>query len=198
MPAWIEIYLSAANPLFYPVFGLALTLAGLCMPISADFVLLTAGYLAYQNQAAYEILIPLAIFSILLGDTGMFWIGWKYGKRVIGLWPFRKAFTPERIARAQGSFRTQGYRVVFLARFMPGIRTVFMFTSGTLGLSYWKFIFANFLGAVIVVPAMLFSVKLVAGNLEFVRERLARGQWVVMAILLIGVVAYFARRKARS
>ena len=30
MPAWIEIYLSAANPLFYPVFGLALTLAGLC------------------------------------------------------------------------------------------------------------------------------------------------------------------------
>ncbi len=195
MPTWIEAYLSAANPMFYPIYGLALMFAGLCMPISADFVLLTAGYLAYQGSAAYAILIPLAIFAILLGDTIMFLIGRKFGKRVIGVWPFRKAFTPERIARTEISFRNQGYRVVFLARFMPGIRTVFMFTSGTLGLRYWKFLAYNFAGALIVIPGMLYSVKAVAGNLELIRGKLARGQWIVLAVIAVVVMIGVTRKR---
>jgi len=199
MPSWIEAYFNAANPMFYPVFGLALLLAGLCMPISADLVLLTAGYLAYQGQAAYAILIPLAIGAILTGDTIMFSVGRKFGLRVIGAWPFRKAFTPERLARVEASFRKQGYRVVFLARFMPGIRTVFMFSAGTLGLRYWKFILFNFAGALIVIPATLFSVKWVAGNLDAIRAKLARGQWTVMGVLAFGaLVVYAYRRFARA
>jgi membrane protein DedA with SNARE-associated domain len=195
MPTWIEVYFNAANPMFYPIFGLALLLAGLCMPISADFVLLTAGYLAYQGNASLAILIPLAMVSILLGDTIMFHIGRKFGKRVIGIWPFRKAFTPERIARTEVGFRDQGYRVVFLARFMPGIRTVFMFTSGTLGLQYWKFIAYNFAGALIVIPGMLYSVTAVAGNLDLIREKLARGQWIVLTVIALVVVVYFVRKR---
>jgi membrane protein DedA with SNARE-associated domain len=199
MPSWIEAYFNAANPMFYPIFGLALLLAGLCMPISADLVLLSAGYFAYQGQAAYAVLIPVAVGSVLLGDTMMFGIGRHFGKRVIGMWPFRKAFTPERLARTETSFQKQGYRVVFLARFMPGIRTIFMFSSGTLGLRYWKFLLYDLAGALIVIPVTLLSVKWVAGNLELIRAKIARGQWVVMAILAAtGLVFYFRKRRKRS
>lgn len=197
MPTWIESYFNAANPMFYPAFGGSLLLAGLCFPISADLVLLTAGYLAYRGQAAYGVLIPLAAFAILLGDTIMFGIGRGFGKRVIGLWPFRKVFTPERLARAEASFREQGYRVVFLARFMPGIRTVFMFSSGTLGLRYWKFIAADFAGAAIVVPGTLFSVKWVAGNIDAVRAKIARGQWTAMAAFAVVGLVFLAWKRAR-
>lgn len=199
MPSLIEAYFNAANPMFYPIYGLALFFAGLCMPISADLVLLTAGYLAYRGQAEYGILIPLGIVAILTGDTLMFAIGRKFGKRVIGVWPFRKAFTPERIARTEIGFREQGYRVVFLARFMPGVRTVFMFTSGTLGLRYSKFIAYNGAGALIVVPLMLLSVKAVAGNVDLIRAKLERGQWFVFALLALLGIAVFARtRLART
>lgn len=198
MPAWIEAYFTAANPMFYPMFSLALVLAGLCMPISADLVLLTAGYLAYHGQAAYGVLIPLAIVSILFADSVMFYVGRKYGKRVIGVWPFRKVFTPERIVRSETSFREQGYRVVFLARFMPGIRTVFMFSSGTLGLRYLRFIAYNFAGALIVIPGTLFAVKWVAGNLETIRGKLERGQWTVMAAIAGAVSIGFAWKRYRG
>ena len=185
--------------MFYPMFGLALLLAGLCVPISADLVLLTAGYLAYHGQAEYGVLIPVAAISILLGDTIMFSIGRQYGKKVIGIWPFKKAFTAERIARTEASFNEQGYRVVFLARFMPGIRTVFMFSAGTLGLRYWKFIAYNFAGALIVIPGTIFSVKWVAGNLEAIRSKLERGQWFFMtAILFVGLAVYFRKRTKAS
>jgi membrane protein DedA with SNARE-associated domain len=195
MPSWIAEYLSAANPMFYPIFGLALLLAGLCMPISADLVLLTAGYLAYSGQADYGVLIPVAILAILGGDTMMFGIGRKFGRRVLGVWPFRKVFTPERVARTEAGFRDQGYRVVFLARFMPGIRTVFMFTSGTLGLQYWKFIAYDFAGALIVIPATLFSVKWVAGNLEVVRGKIAHGQWIATGAIVVGVALVFGWKR---
>lgn len=198
MPAWMQVYFTAANPMFYPIYGLALLLAGLCMPISADFVLLTAGYLAYAGQAEYALLIPVAIVAILLGDTVMFYVGKRYGRRVIGMWPFRKAFTPERLARTEKSFREQGYRVVFLARFMPGIRTVFMFTSGTLGLRFLRFIAYNFAGALIVVPGTLFAVKAVAGNVALIREKLARGQWIAMAVIVVIGCAIYVRKRRVS
>ncbi|MBS1963506.1 MAG: DedA family protein [Bdellovibrionales bacterium] len=199
MPAWMQAYFTAANPMFYPIYGLALLLAGLCMPISADFVLLTAGYLAYIGQAEYALLIPIAIAAILLGDTVMFTIGRRFGRRVIGAWPFRKAFTPERLARTEKSFREQGYRVVFLARFMPGIRTVFMFTSGTLGLRYFRFLAYNFAGALVVIPGTLFAVKAVAGNVELIREKLARGQWIAMAVIVVvGCVVIARKRRANA
>ncbi len=197
MQGWIETYLSADQPLFYPMVGLSLLLAGLGFPISADLVLLTVGYLAYQGHADYAILIPLCIVAILLSDTGMFAIGSKVGKRAVGIWPFRKAFTPARLAAAEQSFLKQGYRIVFLARFMPGIRTVFMFSSGLLNLRYWKFLIHDLAGALIVVPGTILSVKWVAGNLDLIREKMAKAQWFVLAAVAIAFVVYFSSRSRR-
>jgi len=198
MPSWIDAYFNAANPMFYPVYGLSLFFAGLCMPISADLVLLTAGYFAYRGQAEYSVLIVVGIFSILGGDTIMFWIGHRFGKKVIGLWPFRKAFTPERVEKTELSFRKQGYRVVFLARFMPGIRTVFMFTSGTLGLRYWRFIAFDFAGAAIVIPGILYLVKFFAGNVAEIRTKLERGQWMFAVVFAVATAAFFIVKRRRA
>lgn len=199
MPTWVETYLSDTHPFFYPTVFLSLFLAGSGFPISADLVLLTVGYLAYQGQAEYSILIPLCIAGILLSDTGMFCVGKYLGSRLVGVWPFRKAITPERMARAEAGFRKHGYRVVFLARFMPGIRTVFMFTSGVLGLRYWKFIVHDLSGALIVVPGTIFSVKWAAGNQEQILSLLRRGQWFVLGgvVLVVIYLVFFKKRSSR-
>jgi membrane protein DedA with SNARE-associated domain len=194
MPSWIENHLSDTNPSFYPVVFLSLLLAGLGFPISADLVLLTIGYIAYRGHADYGLLIGLSIAGILLSDTGMFFIGKIFGTRLTNVWPFRKALTPERIARAEMSFRKQGYRVVFLARFMPGIRTVFMFTSGVLGLRYTKFLAYDLAGALIVVPLTIYSVRWAAGNKDAILSALQRGQWLVLGIAALGFIGYFLRR----
>jgi membrane protein DedA with SNARE-associated domain len=194
MPSWVENHLSDTNPAFYPVVFLSLLLAGLGFPISADLVLLTIGYIAYRGGADYGLLVLLSIAGILLSDTGMFYIGKVFGTRLTNVWPFRKALTPARIARAEESFRKQGYRVVFLARFMPGIRTVFMFTSGLLGLRYAKFIGYDLAGALIVVPLTIFSVRWAAGNKDAIFSGLQRGQWLVLGVVALGFVVYFYRR----
>ncbi len=196
MPVWLSNYLSGAHPAFYPSVGVALFLAGVCAPISADLVLLAVGYIAYQGQADPRLLVLISISAILLGDTVMFGIGRKFGRRVLQVWPFRKAFTPERMERAEGEFNRHGYRVVFLARFMPGVRTVFMFTSGTLGLRYLKFILHDLAGALIVVPLMIYSVTWVAGNTELIREKFQQSQWFVVGGVTCIAVFYFLRKRS--
>lgn len=196
MPAWLEPYLSASNPYFYPAVFVSLLLSGLGVPISADLVLLSIGYVAYLGQAPYAVLIPLSILAIMICDTLMFHIGRNFGTRLVAYWPFRKVLTPERIARAEGSFQANGYRMVFAARFMPGIRTVFMFTSGLLGLRYWKFIAHDFAGALIVMPVTIYSVRWVAGNQAAVLAALKRSQGAVF--LGVAAIAFVVWRYRRS
>lgn len=197
MPTWLEPYLNGNHPLFYPMVFLALLGAGLGLPISADLVLLTIGYIAYQGNAEYSILIPTAISGILLSDTCMYFIAKHYGLKIAGVWPFRKVLTPPRIEKARVSYNIHGYKIVFSARFMPGIRTVFMFTSGLLGLRYWKFIAYDFMGALIVVPCMILSIKWVAGNKDLILEQLHKFQYVALA-LGVAYVAYRIFRKKRE
>lgn len=197
MPTWLEPYLNGNHPLFYPMVFLSLLGAGLGMPISADLVLLTIAYIAYQGNAEYGILIFVSLSGILLSDTLMFFIAKKYGLKLASIWPFKKVLTPDRIEKARVGFNIHGYRVVFLARFMPGIRTVFMFTSGLLGLRYWKFIAHDLAGGLIVVPCMIYSIKWVAGNKELILEQLHKFQYLALAVGIL-YFSYRVVRKKRS
>jgi len=195
MPAWAEVYLTANNPGFYPIVFILLLLAGLGFPISADLVLLTCSYIAYTGNAEYLYLVPVSIIAILLSDSIMYWIGKNLGYRLTQVWPLKNLITPVRIEGAKQSFHIHGYRIVFLARFMPGIRTVFMFTSGLLKLRYWKFIVHDFAGALIVIPCMLYSMKWVAGNRAMIMEFIHRFQWLILAAVAIYFTFWWARRR---
>jgi membrane protein DedA with SNARE-associated domain len=155
------------------------------------------GYIAYQGHAEYLILIPLTISAILLSDACMYFIAKSFGLKILTVWPFKKVITPARIDKARESFNIHGYRIVFSARFMPGIRTVFMFTSGLLGLRFWKFMLHDLAGAIIVVPLTIYSIKWVAGNKDLILEQLHKFQFVALG-LGVAYVAYRCMRKKRE
>lgn len=194
MPPWIESYLTHSQ-LIYPTVFLLLLLAGLGIPVSADLVLLTCGYLLFTQKVSGTILIPLAMMAILISDTIMFNIGKKFGMKLTSLWPFKKILTQERIEKAQKSFSIHGYTIVFWARFMPGIRTVFMFTSGLLKLRYPKFILYDFLGTLIVVPVTVLSVTWVAGNTAVIADLMGQIKWLVLIVFIVLVVFKLASRR---
>ncbi len=198
MPIWIENFLNNSQVLLYPTILLLLLAAGLSLPISADLVLLTCGYLSFIGKANSIILIPIAITGILIGDTLMFFIGKKYGMKLTQIWPFKKVLTLERIEKVKMKFNIYGYRIVFCARFMPGIRTVFMFSAGLMHLNYLKFILYDAAGAVIVVPLIIYSVIAVAGNTALIKEYLKQGQWVVLVIAVVVVVYILFKNKKRK
>jgi membrane protein DedA with SNARE-associated domain len=198
MPTWVQAYLTASQPFFYPVVFIALYASGLGAPISADLVLLTVGYIAYQGHADYVTLVVLSISAIMATDATLFLIARKYGRSLLSIWPFRKVVTPERLDSAEGSYRSYGYRMIFAARFMPGIRTVFVFTGGLLKLDLLKFMLHDFAGALIVVPCTIYSVKWVAGNLEAIHGHMAKAQNFVLLGVTLAVFVVFLRNRSRA
>lgn len=199
MAAWIFTYLNAANPYFYSLVFFSLYLSGIGFPISADLVLVSVGYLAYKGQADYRILIPLGISAIMATDATMFLIARRFGRKVLSVWPFRKIITTDRLNAAEKKYHQYGYRMIFLARFMPGIRTVFVFTGGLLKLDFFRFMLYDLLGGVIAISCTILSVKWVAGNIDGLLIQVAKIQWVILST--IGLVFFgfiFKRRLSKK
>lgn len=199
MPPWLEPYLTSSNPYFYPIFSGSLILAANGFPISADLVLLTVSYLIYTNNASFFPSLIAALIGITIGDSIMFFIATYYGEKLIKSWPFNTFISNESLDKAKASYHKVGYKMIFFARFMPGIRTLFVFTSGLLKLNYFKFIFANTMGLLIVYPLMLNSIRFFAGNKESMFQFLQKFQWLALGILItIKMIVVFYFRKSNQ
>ncbi|MGC4000762.1 MAG: DedA family protein [Anaeromyxobacter sp.] len=139
----------------YAVGFAVIVVCGLGVPIPEDITLLTMGYLTTMPDGSPRphtsvLLASLAGFLGCMGGDGiMFAIGRRYGMSVIGHRPFRWLITPERLERARRIMDQHGPKILFAARFMPGIRSVGFFTAGSLGTPYSRFLTYDGLAAMI-------------------------------------------------
>lgn len=129
--------------LFLIVFAETGILAGFFLP--GDTLLFTAGYLASTGRFNITAIIVLSFVAAVLGDALGYAIGKKYGPRV-----FTKEdsvfFDKAHIERARRFFEVHGGKSVFLARFVPILRTVIPVLAGTGMMRYKNFAFYNIFG----------------------------------------------------
>ncbi len=143
----------------------ALVVCGLGLPIPEDITLLSMGYLTYLPMpdgsprpfASLQLAIAVGFLGCMVGDGIMFTIGRRYGLELVRHRPFSWVLTPGRIEKAKGFLDTHGPKVLFAARFMPGIRSVGFFTAGALGITYQRFFTYDGLAAVISVPFFVWA-----------------------------------------
>jgi len=137
--------------------------------------------------ASKGLLDPLAIFILLAvaaiaGDTANYWIGYHIGA---------KAYTgeikwikKEYMERTHKFFEKQGGKAIFLARFVPIIRTFAPFVAGGSRMPYGFFIRWNVIGGVTWV-AIFTLLGYFFGNIPIVQKNF---ELVIVAIILISVV----------
>ena len=118
------------------------------VPAPEESVLVLGGYLAWHGRLHLPLVIIVGVVSASLGDNLGFWAGRRYGQRAVARLPL----PPARVAQAQALIARYGMRTVFLARFVPGLRTVAGPLAGSGGLPPLRFFTANLLGAICYVP----------------------------------------------
>jgi membrane protein DedA with SNARE-associated domain len=170
------------------------------VPAPEETVLVLGGYLAWLGRLHLPLVIIVGVVSASLGDNLGFWAGRRYGQRAVARLPL----PPARVAQAQGLIARYGGWVVFGARFVPGLRTVAGPLAGAGGLRPIRFFMANFLGAICYVPWPVLAGYGVGYGLGDRLERLRRAVGLkedlalFAAILVLAVVAYVARSRARD
>lgn len=184
------------HPGFYAF--LLLLACGLGLPPwSEELVLLACGFLVAEGHFSYAAALSWCAGGILLGDSILFLAGRLAGERV-ARWPLlRRAMRPARRRRFNAQFLKYGTRVVFLARFLPGVRMLTYLVAGNLGMPWWKFLLLDSIGMLLTVPVSVWLGWKFSANLDLVMEWTHRLQ-VPLAILAVLAAIWVFRRVRRT
>jgi membrane-associated protein len=157
---------------------------------------------AAATFAARGALNPVWLFVVvtvaaIAGDTANYWIGHRVGAR---------AFTgevrwikKEYMERTHVFFEKHGGKAIFLARFVPIVRTFAPFVAGVGQMPYGFFVRWNVIGGITWV-ALFTLLGYFFGNIPFVQNNF---ELVIVGIILISVVpivveGWKARRQASA
>jgi membrane-associated protein len=154
--------------------------------LPGDSLLFAAGTVAspVMGEALnVYLLVGLLIVAAILGDTINYWIGHYVGERGYNSRWVKKEY----IDRTHGFFEKHGGKTIFLARFVPIIRTFTPFVAGVGKMSYGYFISYNFIGAFVWVPLFSFA-GYFFGTIPFVQKNF---EFVIIAIILISLLPVF-------
>lgn len=148
--------------------------------LPGDSLIFAAGTFAALGSLNIWLLFVLLAVAAVLGDTVNYWIGHFLGSRAYSI----KWIKREYLERTQQFFDKYGRKTIFLARFVPIVRTFAPFVAGIGRMSYPAFISYNIFGGITWVALFTF-VGYFFGNIPFIRQHFSL---VVMAIVLISVL----------
>ncbi|MGE4232489.1 MAG: DedA family protein [Bacteriovoracia bacterium] len=199
----VEFLIYLQGPISYIVaFGVLLA-CGLGFPIPEDITLFAMGLLSYYGLADLKLSIVVCLLGVLIGDITIFYFGKRYGNRILKRPFFARMLPPERIARVKELFHRVGNKLIFAARFMPGLRAPAYFSAGTLHLPFRVFIFYDGLAAILSVPLLTGAAYFFGDHIDNVIQVARKVQHgifgLILAIILIFVLKSFIfNRKKKS
>ena len=159
-----------------------LIICGFGVPIPEDITLVSGGVIAglYPESVNSHLMLVVSMIGVLAGDSTMYWLGRIYGTRILRF----------RLKMVREKFAQYGNRVLFVARFLPGLRAPIYMVSGiTRRVSYTRFVSIDFCAAIISVPIWVYLGEFGAKNLDWLHEQIKKGQLVIY--ILIGVLALY-------
>jgi len=162
--------------------------------LPGDSLLFAAGTFAALDSLNIWLLVGLLIIAAVLGDTVNYSIGHYLGDRAYNI----KWIKKEYLDKTHAFFEKHGGKAIFLARFVPIVRTFAPFVAGIGRMTYGYFLTYNLVGGFTWVLLFTFAGYLF-GNIPFVRSNF---EYVIVLIILISIVPmiveWFKARKETS
>ena len=165
--------------------------------LEGETILALAGVAAAHGYMSYWAIVGVAIVGAFLGDQVCFFVGRRYGHRILNRFPRLGAKAP----RVQALLRRWDAPAVIGLRFAYGLRIAGPIVIGTCGISPWRLAFFNFLGTLIWAP-LIAGIGYLAGYAlhEWLGKLKHAQMGLLVAIVLAALIAWyiFQRRKRSS
>jgi membrane-associated protein len=152
--------------------------------LPGDSLIFAAGTFAAIPESGLSVWLLFVVLAAaaIAGDSVNYWIGHKIGARAYT--GEVKILKKEHIDRTHAFFQKHGGKTIFLARFVPIVRTYAPFVAGVGEMPYSYFISYNVFGGIVWVGLFL-SLGYFFGNVPFVRKNF---ELVIIAIVIISVL----------
>jgi membrane protein DedA with SNARE-associated domain/rhodanese-related sulfurtransferase len=141
--------MSGATQLTYTSIGLAVFAQQFGLPVPSMLLLMAAGTLARQGQLHLSLVLLSAVVGSLAADAFWFWLGRRWGSRVIRA-VCSLTWDPQRSReRSHRIFARWGLRLLLIAKFVPGLDGVSPPLAGTEGASVKGFVVYDAAGSLL-------------------------------------------------
>ena len=186
---YLSIIIQTYNIWTYAILSLILFLeTGLVATpfLPGDSLLFAAGSFAALGALDIIILLTMLSISAIIGDSVNYSIGRHIGPKV-----FKSEssifLNKKYLLRTQEFYEKHGKKTIFLARFVPIIRTFAPFIAGIGKMEYTTFLKFNIVGGIAWVSLFLLG-GYFFGNLSIVQENFSI---VILAIIIISFIPIF-------
>lgn len=164
---------------------------GVFPALPGETAIVAAAVLAAEGTLSLPLVILAGAVGAVIGDSAAYWIGRGGGG------PIKRTVTriagAERLEAAERMVQRQGPALVFVGRFLPGIRIAINLSCGAGQMAYGRFLFFDILGAIVwSSQAALLG--------YFAGKAFADQLWVafVVAFAVTAAVAGFVATKERA
>jgi membrane protein DedA with SNARE-associated domain len=176
----------------FPYVGIfaLLFLGDLGFPFPEDTTLLLSGFLIAQDVIKPLPTLLIVYSGLLVTDFSLYWVGKKYGKRVVEHKRFRRIISPERLLKIEEKFKKWGLLIVFFGRHLLGIRAQIFLAAGVTGMSAIKFLLADAASAILTVTLMVGIGYLGGNSIQILRKDVMRIEHAAIVVFLILLAAW--------
>ena len=153
--------------------------------LPGDSFLFALGTIAAIGNLNVIYLFLILFAAAIIGDTVNYWVGHKIGHKA-----YEKNYrllNREHLDKAHAFYDKYGGKAIFLARFVPIVRTFAPFVAGVGKMNYSYFIFYNVVGGLVWTSLFVFA-GYFFGNVPFVKHNF---EYVIFGIIGVSLVPIF-------
>jgi membrane-associated protein len=157
-------------------------LLGLVVP--GDVIIALGGVYAARGELNVVVVILVAFVAAVCGESTGFWLGHRYGMRLVRRLPLLNRFEAK-LEEVQEYFGRHGGKTVAIGRYATAAGAMIPFVAGMAGMKYRRFLLFD-------VPAVLLwaiGITMVGygfgRNLDVVETILSRFGWGILALLVL-------------
>jgi len=165
--------------------------------LPGDSLLFATGMFAATGSFHVLLIAFVLWLAAFLGDNTNYWIGHFFGQKIIA--HPKIPINQQHVDQTQAFYQQHGGKTVFLARFMPIIRTFAPFVAGIGKMDYHRYIFYSFSGAFVWMFGFVFA-GYFFGNIPIVRENFSVVIMLIIVVSLLpaafkGLQSYLRKKK---
>jgi membrane protein DedA with SNARE-associated domain/rhodanese-related sulfurtransferase len=167
------------------------------VPLPAMPVLLAAGALSAEHEISFSLALLAGLSASLLADSVWFLVGRRYGHHVLRILCKLSLEPTICVRRTQDSFGRRRDVTLMIAKFVPGLATLAPPVAGQNGMKFGRFLLFDGIGATLWLSALLAAGRFFGDLLKRDPRVLDWAGKFSGALLLVGVLAFFAGRVIR-
>jgi membrane protein DedA with SNARE-associated domain/rhodanese-related sulfurtransferase len=127
------------------------------VPVPSVPLMLAAGTASAAHKLHIAYALPVIMLACLLSDSMWYWLGKRYGARVLNLLCKFSMEAATCVSRTQGTVTKRGAMTLLFAKWVPGLSTMAAPIAGQAEIPYPKFVVYDMAGTLLWAGGWLFA-----------------------------------------